>query len=294
MRYDVSHIYPDVHFEVTGASYAGEPKDHTIMYITGKAGYLVENLRGHKNCLCFVQNGMEIAEDIRTENTFVFSENPAYEYALFAGKIAKEKRKWEREAGYTLTDGGYYIGKNVTIGKNAEIEPNVLIGHDVVIGDHAWIMSGSVIKHAVIGNDFICNEHAVIGGQSFTMAEDENGNKFRIPSLGQVVIGNHVEVGMGDNIARGSGGNTIMEDYTKLDALVYVGHEAHLHKNAVITSGVMVGGFAEIHENGYIGINASVRNRIDIGSHTTIGMGAVVTKSIEDGITVVGNPARKI
>ena len=72
----------------------------------------------------------------------------------------------------------------------------------------------------------------------------------------------------------------------------YIGHDVHLHKNVEITAGVVVGGFVEAQEGAYIGINAVIRNRISLGTNSFVGMGATVTKSVSDGITVVGNPAR--
>ena len=63
-------------------------------------------------------------------------------------------------------------------------------------------------------------------------------------------------------------------------------------KNVEITAGSVIGGFVEICEGGYVGINSVLRNRIKIGKKAFVGMGAVVTKSVEDGITVVGNPAK--
>lgn len=55
------------------------------------------------------------------------------------------------------------------IGSDSYIEQGCLIGHDVIIGTNAVILAGSTIKNAVIGDDFFCNENAVIGSTSFTM-----------------------------------------------------------------------------------------------------------------------------
>ena len=124
------------------------------------------------------------------------------------------------------------------------------------------------------------------------MAEDESGNKFRIPTLGKVVIGNNVEVNSLTNISCGSAGNTIIEDNAKIDSLVHIGHDAYLGKNVEIPAGAIIGGFVILEEGSYVGINATLRNRIKVGKNAFIGMGAVVTKSVEDDVTVVGNPAK--
>ncbi len=292
MKFSVSKVFPQYDFEISGVSYAGAPRDNTAMYITKKVDYLINNLFNHRDCLCFVDLNASVPKEIESNNTIVRSGNPTYAYARFATVMEDEIRKQEIGMGYTLTSDGYYVGSNVSIGINAYIEPNVLIGHNVRIGNNAVIMAGAVIKRCVIGDFFLCNENAVIGDFSFTQSEDDNGNKFRIPSLGRVIIGDHVEIGACCDVAVGACGDTIIEDYVKLDGLVHVGHEAHLYKNVEITAGAIIAGFVNIGENAYLGVNSSIRNRISLGDDCIIGMGSVVTKSVDKGIIVAGNPAR--
>jgi UDP-3-O-[3-hydroxymyristoyl] glucosamine N-acyltransferase len=291
MQYCVSNVSGKYDFFVEGASYAGNPRNNTMMYITKKVEYLISNLKGKSECLVFVEKGMEIPEKMQEKNCFIFSANPQFEYAKFANQFALEQRRLEKEAGYILTEDGYYIGQNVTIGKNAYIEPGVLIGHNVSIGNNAVILAGAIIKHAQIGDCFICNENAVIGDYSFTMAEDANGDKFRIPALGRVIIKNNVEVGACNDVAMGTCGDTILEDFVKMNALVHVGHEVHLRKNTEVAAGAIIAGFVDMEEHSYLGVNSSIKNRIHLGANCIVGMGANVTKSVDAGITVIGNPA---
>lgn len=292
MKYNVSILNPSYNFDVEGVSYAGNPKDSTVMFITSKVADLLDNLQGHRNCLIFVQNSINISDELKKDNLFVFTENPQREYAKFITCFAEEKENRDRSRKYTLTPLGYYLGENVRIGENVYIEPGVFIGHDVVIGNDSKIFANAVIKNAIIGNNAIINEYAMVGASGFTMAEDELGVKFRLPTLGKVIIGNHVEIGVHDNISCGSGGDTVIEDNVKLDTMVHVAHDVYLEKNTEITAGAIIGGFVHIGENGYMGINSSIRNRRSIGSNSLIGMGAVVLKPVDDNTVVVGNPAR--
>lgn len=292
MKLNVNSISEKYDFYITGASYAGEPRNNTMMYISKKVERLVDELFGKEHCLIFVETGMKIPKKLEEKNCFVFSKNPQYEYAKYAAKFALKQRIEEEMYGYKLTDKGYYIGTNVVIGKDSYIEPGVLIGHNVKIGDNAIILAGSKIKHAIIGDNFLCNENAVIGDYSFTMSEDDEGNKFRIPSLGRVIIGNNVEIGACNDVAIGACGDTILEDYVKLDGLVHIGHEVHLKKNTEITAGAIIAGFVNMGEHSYLGINSSVKNRISLGANCVVGMGANVTKGVDENIIVVGNPAK--
>lgn len=281
-------IYPEYDFVIYGASYIGMPKNNTFMFVAKKVEHLIANLAGCHECLVFAEKGIEFSEDLKKNNAVIYTENPQFEYAQFAERFLQETSGevdfWEKDGYYISTDS--VVGKNVCIGKGC------IIGPKVTIGDNAKILSGAVIKYAKIGNDFFCNERAVIGCNSFTMAENGDGDLVRMPSMGAVEIGNHVEIGVQDVVERGSCGITRLDDYVKLDALVSVGHESQLEKNVRIASGSNLGGFSQIGENTFIGLGAIIHNRLKIGKRAMIGMGSVVIKDVPDETSVFGNPAK--
>ena len=280
--------------KVNGVSYAGNPKDHTAMFITKKVEHLVKNLSDVSGCLVFIEENVVVPKEIFEKHKFIRSDNPQGDYAEYVNKIYNERLRIERGKKYTYSSGMFVIGENVTIGKNAYIEPGAFIGHDCIIGDNAVIKANAVIKQATIGDNFVACEGCTIGMFGFTMAKDSCDNNVRIPTLGKVKIGNNVEVGTNTNISCGSSGDTIIEDNVKIDTLVHVAHDVHIHKNAEIPAGVILGGYSDIGENVFIGINSAVRNRKIVGDDAYIGMGTVVTKNVEAGTTVVGNPAREL
>lgn len=294
IRYDVSRICPGHHFSVSGVSYIGAPVSGTAVYITRKIAGKAQMLAGAERCLVFAENGIGFSEEIKKNHAVVYSENPQLAYAGLALQMEEMQKKEEALYKYRLHEDGYYVSENARIEAGAYIEPGCLIGHHVTLGRHAVILKGAVIRHTHAGEHFLANEYAVTGACGFTMADDGNGNKIRIPSLGGVKIGNNVEVGVHCNISRGSGGDTVLEDSVKLDAFVHIGHDARLMKNAEVTAGAVVGGFVGIQENAFIGINASVRNRIEIGRGAFVGMGAAVTKNTGPGMIVAGNPAKPL
>lgn len=292
MKYNVNLIDTRYDFDVFGPSYIGKPKSNSVMFVTRKVEHLIQALYEVKECLIFAEKGIEIDAGLSERHCFVLSDSPQLEYAEFMNAFEREKQREEAAIKILFKDPGYYISETAVVGENSYIEPGCFIGHNVRIGDHARILYGSVIKNAVIGDDFLSNEYALIGANGFNMAEDEKGNKLRIPSLGRVVIGNHVEIGAYDNISCGSGGDTVIDDWVKIDAHVHVGHDVYLHRNTEVTAGAIIGGFVDAGEHSYIGINATIRNRVNLGHHAFIGMGSTVTKSVVENDTVVGNPAR--
>ena len=280
------------HFDINGTSYIGAPRSYTAMFITRKIEHLLGVLESVDGCLVFAETGIVASDRLENKHAFIFSGNPLSEYAKFAKQFEKERFENERKFKFNLLHGGYYQCEDSIVSEDAYIEPGCVIGPDVQIGKNARIFAGCIIRRATIGENFIANENAVIGSNGFTMAEDENGNKFRIPTLGRVIIGNNVEIGAHDNISCGTGGDTVIEDNTKLDALVHLGHDAHLKQNVEITAGGIIGGFDNLGDHVYVGINATLRNRINIGDNAVIGMGSTVTKSVEANITIAGNPAK--
>lgn len=292
MQFDISRIVPEMNFYIYGTSYVGNPKSNTAMYITKKIEHLLSNTDSFSNCLIFAESNISIPPEIINKNAVVITENPQLEYAKFANQFASERFEKEKKIKFELTDSGYWISEDSIIGENVYIEPGCIIGPEVTIGNNAVILAGSVIRRTTIGNNFYANEHATVGVNGFTMAENENGDLIRIPTLGKVIIGDNVEVGAHDNISCGSCGDTIIEDNVKIDALVHIGHDVYLHKNVRITAGGIIGGFDILAERAYVGINAVLRNRINIGARAVIGMGSTVTKSVEADITVAGNPAK--
>lgn len=169
-----------------------------------------------------------------------------------------------------------YIGK-VKIGQGTVIGANVRIYDDVVIGEYCNIKDG-----------------AVIGGEGFGFERDENGNRFRFPQIGDVLIGDHVDIGANTCIDRGALSTTVIGDYTKINNLCHVAHNNVIGKNVVIAAEVNVSGGNVIEDDCWIAPSSSIKGYIHIGKGSTVGMGATVVKDIPAGEVWVGNPAKKL
>ncbi|MCX6353205.1 MAG: acetyltransferase [Bacteroidetes bacterium] len=71
-----------------------------------------------------------------------------------------------------------------------------------------------------------------------------------------------------------------------------IGHDVVIGDYSAIMPGVNISGLVEIGKSAYIGTGASIKHDVKIGDNVTIGAGAVVIESIENEMTVMGNPAR--
>lgn len=186
------------------------------------------------------------------------------------------------------------IHPEAKIGRGCNIGPYTFIGK-AEIGDKCNIDSHVCIyDDVVMGHDCVIKAGAVLGGTGFGYERDENGNLFRFPQIGQLIIGNHVEVGSNTCIDRGALADTVIGDYTKINNLCHIAHNNKIGKNVTITGCVNISGSNVINDNVWIAPNASVRGWINIGESATIGMAAVVVKDVPAHETWVGHPAHKI
>lgn len=192
------------------------------------------------------------------------------------------------------------VHETCMIDVDAQISEEVTIAPYTQIGK-AKIGKGTIISAFVriyddvtIGNNCYIKEGAVIGGQGFGFEVDKDGNRFRFPQIGGVIIGDHVDIGANTCIDRGALSDTIIEDYAKIDNLCHIAHNVHIGKNAVITACSEISGSCDIGKETWIGPNSAVRDWRSIGNHSTIGIGSNVVKDVPENEVWAGNPAKKM
>ena len=89
-----------------------------------------------------------------------------------------------------------YIGQNVEIGNNVKIYPHAHIGDHVKIGDNTIINAGvKLYAHSVIGSNCVIHSGCVIGSDGFGFAPQPDGTYKTIPQMGNVIIGDNVDIG---------------------------------------------------------------------------------------------------
>lgn len=188
-----------------------------------------------------------------------------------------------------------------TFSQASEVHPTAQIGKNVVIENGCVIGENSVIEHNVVlhagtrvGKNTRIRSCSSIGGDGFGFERLEDGTPLRFPHLGGVIIGDNVELGALNSVARGALSDTIISDFVKTDNLVHIAHNCHIGKGAFITACAELSGGVHIGENAWIGPNASFIQKVTVGENAFIGLGAVVTKSIPASTVYAGNPAKKI
>ena len=187
---------------------------------------------------------------------------------------------------------GCYIGPRTKIGKNVIIYPNATVLDDCVIGDETVIWSGVVVRERTeIGSHCIIHPNATIGADGFGFRSCAEKGLVKIPQIGNVVIGNGVEIGANSCVDRGKFSSTVVGDGCKIDNLVQIGHNSKLGKFCIMAGNSGLAGSVTLGNGVIIGGSASVKDHTTIGDGAVIGAGSGVTGNVEAGKTMLGYPA---
>ncbi len=191
------------------------------------------------------------------------------------------------------------FGKNVLIGSKVKIGKNCLIGHNtiieknVLIGDNCSIGSNTIIRNTILKNHVKVLDGCVIGKKGFGFFP-KNGNNYRFPQIGMVIINDYSEIGCGSTIDRGSISNTIIGKNTYLDNQIHIAHNVKIGDNCIIAGQVGFAGSSVLGDNVMIGGQAGISGHLKIGNNIKIGGGSGVIKNIPDNSRVMGYPAKDL
>jgi len=141
-----------------------------------------------------------------------------------------------------------------------------------------------------VGSRCILHPGVVIGSDGFGFAFD-SGRYHKVPQVGNVVIGDDVEVGANTTIDRATTDSTRIGDGTKIDNLVQIGHNVVVGSHSIIVAQVGISGSTELEDYVTLGGQAGLIGHIRIGTRAIVGGKSGVTKSVPPDGVVIGYPA---
>ena len=185
-----------------------------------------------------------------------------------------------------------YIGPNVEIGENATIYPNVTILDFSTVGKNTTIWSGAVIRERChVGDHCILHPNCTIGADGFGFRPCPERGLAKIPQIGNVIIGNNVEIGANSTVDRGKFSSTVLGDGCKIDNLVQIGHNSKLGKFCIMAGNSGLAGSVTLGNGVIIGGSASIKDHLTLGDGVIIGAGSGVAADVPAGKTMIGYPA---
>lgn len=161
----------------------------------------------------------------------------------------------------------------VEIGENVVIEPYVTIYPGVTIGRNSIIRSG-----------------ARIGSDALDVKKDPTGRVLMTRHLGDVWIGEDVEIGHNAVVDRAvfKHQTTRIGSRTKVGALSNISHGVSIGSENILAAGVQICGSTSIGDRNWFGPNVVVSHMLTIGSDNFVTLGSSVFQNLENSWKVIG------
>jgi len=163
-----------------------------------------------------------------------------------------------------------------------------------------------------IGDRFIAQPNAVVGGDGFSFVSPEPGavdaaragqqpaadaiqtlGFARTNSLGAVTIGDDVEIGSGSTIDRGTIIDTQVGTGTKIDNVVMIGHNVVVGEHCLLCAQVGIGGSSIIADRVILGGQVGVADHVNIGTNVVAAGKSGISSNVPPNRFIMGNPAIK-
>jgi UDP-3-O-[3-hydroxymyristoyl] glucosamine N-acyltransferase len=258
----------------------GNQDPHVLMWVNEKNIALLEKVEAG-TIICSKE-----FQRYKSNCNYLIVENPRYSFKLVLENFFLPLPPLGISTSAMIHPGSL-LGKDIYIGNFVTIEEGCSIGNNTSIGHNTVIL-----KNTIIGNNVKIGSNNTIGGVGFGYERDKEGEFSLIPHIGNVVIGDQVEIGNNTCIDRAVIGSTLLGENVKVDNLVHIAHGVIIGKNSLIIANAMIAGSTVIGENVWVAPSVSILNKKIVEDNALIGMGAVVVKNVKAGDTIVGNPGK--
>ncbi len=202
-----------------------------------------------------------------------------------------------------------FIGPGCSVGENTVINANVYIGANVEIGTNCLIYPNcTILDGCKIGNNVILHPGVVVGSDGYSYVAEEESNlekakkgnfnfnlgrqiQHKVPSIGNVVLEDDVEIGANTCIDSGTIGSTIIGAGTKVDNQVQIAHNCKIGKDCLIVAQVGFAGSVNMGDRVVVGGQVGFADNINIGNDVIFLAKAGVHGNIPSNSVYMGYPA---
>ena len=187
---------------------------------------------------------------------------------------------------------GAVIMDGVQIGAGSMIFPNVTVMENVCIGENVIVYPNvTIYENTVIGDRSIIHAGAVLGAFGFGY-KSANGQHTLSAQLGNVVLGEDVEIGANTTIDRGTYDSTTIGKGSKLDNLVMIGHNCSIGDHNLLCSQVGIAGSSQTGNHVVMAGQVGMADHLSVGDNSQIGAQSGLMHNIDANQVFFGSPAK--
>lgn len=184
------------------------------------------------------------------------------------------------------------IGPGARVGARTILHSHVSIGAGAVLGDDCLLHAHVSIRDGVrVGHRAVLHNGAVLGSDGFGFATRADGTHQKIPQVGDVVVGDDVEIGANTTVDRPAIGETRIGDGTKIDNLVHIAHGVKIGRNVRLAACVGIAGSSVLEDDVVLAGQVGVINHVRLGRGAQVASKSAVMSDLEGGQMYAGIPA---
>ena len=186
------------------------------------------------------------------------------------------------------------VGERVKIGARAILQGNNFVGDDSQLDDDANLFPGvTIYPRSKVGHRVRIHANSVIGSDGYGYVQDGAIHR-KIPQIGNVIVGDDVEIGACVTIDRGALGSTVIGKGTKIDNLVMVAHNVQIGEHCLLVAQVGIAGSSKIGNYVVLAGQVGVAGHLKIGDRTVIAAQGGVSNDVPANEKLWGTPATPI
>jgi UDP-3-O-[3-hydroxymyristoyl] glucosamine N-acyltransferase len=184
------------------------------------------------------------------------------------------------------------VGERVKIGANSVLQAGNFVGDDSKLGEDVHLFPNvTIYPRTEIGNRVRIHAGTVIGSDGFGYVLDAGFHR-KVPQIGNVVIGDDVEIGANVTIDRGALGSTVIGKGTKIDNLVQIAHNVEIGEHCIVIAQVGISGSTKLGRYVILAGQVGIAGHLKIGNQVTVAAQSGVMHNIPDGEKWLGTPAQ--
>lgn len=247
----------------------------------------------------------DFAGEPKAGQLFLLVENPSAALARICARI--EQALWPKPApgihasaavaADATVDPSATVGplcvveSGAVVGAGVHLQAQVFVGRQARIGAGSWLMPGTIVAaECVLGKRVRLQPGVVVGSDGFGY-EFVQGRHEKVPQVGNVEIGDDVEIGANSTLDRARFSRTSIGEGTKIDNLVQIAHNVKVGRHCLLCSQVGISGSTTLEDYVVLGGQAGIGGHITLGKGMKAGGQAGITSDVAPGSFVNGTPA---